>query len=80
MNKSIYILFSLLLFISCKKQQETNNEEINTNKNSKIEYAKGFDISYQEGYKVITLKNAWPGTEKVFKYALIEEATILDFP
>ena len=80
MNKSIYILFSLLLFISCKKQQETNNEEINTNKNSKIEYAKGFDISYQDGYKVITLKNAWPGTEKVFKYALIEEATILDFP
>lgn len=80
MNKSIYILFSLLLFISCKKQQETNNEEINTNKNSKIEYAKGFDISYQEGYKVITLKNAWPGTEKVFKYALIEEATILEFP
>ena len=73
-------MFSLLLFISCKKQQETNNEEINTNKNSKIEYAKGFDISYQEGYKVITLKNAWPGTEKVFKYALIEEATILDFP
>lgn len=80
MNKLIYILFSLLLFISCKKQQETNNEEINTNKNSKIEYAKGFDISYQDGYKVITLKNAWPGTEKVFKYALIEEATILDFP
>ena len=80
MNKSIYILFSLLLFISCKKQKKTNNEEINTNKNSKIEYAKGFDISYQEGYKVITLKNAWPGTKKVFKYALIEEATILDFP
>ncbi|MBT3587629.1 MAG: ABC transporter substrate-binding protein [Flavobacteriaceae bacterium] len=80
MNKSIYILFSLLLFISCKKQQETNNEEINTNKNSKIEYAKGFDISYKEGYKVITLKNAWPGTEKFFKYALVEEDVLLDSP
>jgi len=73
-------LFSLLLFISCKKQQETNNEEINTNKNSKIEYAKGFDISYKEGYKVITLKNAWPGTEKFFKYALVEEDVLLDSP
>ena len=80
MNKSIYILFFLILFISCKKQQEVKIEEINTNKNSKIEYAKGFDITYHEGYKVITLKNAWPGAEKVFKYALVEEGILLDSP
>jgi hypothetical protein len=48
MNKSIYILFFLILFISCKKQQEVKIEEINTNKNSKIEYAKGFEITYHE--------------------------------
>lgn len=80
MQKSIYILFFLILFISCKKQQEVKIEEINTNKNSKIEYAKGFDITYYKEYKVITLKNAWPGAEKVFKYALVEEGILLDSP
>ena len=80
MQKLLYAVFFLFLFISCKNQQETKIEEVTTNKDSKIEYAKGFDITYHKGYKVITLKNAWPGAEKVFKYALIEEGTILESP
>tara|TARA_B100000809_G_C15137368_1_gene531275 strand:+ start:3347 stop:4483 length:1137 start_codon:yes stop_codon:yes gene_type:complete len=80
MQKPIYILSFLFLFISCKKQQEENITEENTNKDSKIQYAKGFEITYYNGYKVITLKNAWPGAEKVFKYALVEKGTVLASP
>lgn len=80
MQKPFYIIILLLIFNSCKNQQETKVEKVESINDSKIEYAKGFEISYYKGYKVITLKNAWPGAEKVFKYALIEKGTVLDSP
>src|SRR5690606_27701623 len=42
-----------------------------------IKYAQGFEINVFEGYKTITLKNPWPGTDKTFKYALIEKGVTI---
>ena len=78
MQKSYIIICLFISFISCKEQKENNVEVENSNEDSKIVFAQGFDITYYEGYKVITLKNAWPGSEKVFKYALVENGIKLD--
>ncbi|MDC1327081.1 ABC transporter substrate-binding protein [Ulvibacter sp.] len=42
-----------------------------------IKYSKSFEINYLDSYKVITLKNPWPGADVTFKYALVEENAIL---
>lgn len=80
MQKLVFITSFLFLLISCKEQKDNIDEIDIPNENSKIEFAQGFDIEYFEGYKVITLKNAWPGAEKVFKYALVEKGTVLKNP
>lgn len=45
-----------------------------------VNYAQGFEIEDQGNLKIITLKNPWPGTDKTFKYALIEKNTTLQNP
>jgi len=77
MQKIYFIPFFLLLFIACKtdhKQKEANTEITSSINNSQVEikYAKGFKIDLYNGYKVITLKNPWPGADKEYRYALIE--------
>jgi len=80
MQKTL-ILFSLIsILFSCQEIKKSPSIEKEQTVNSGIEFAKGFNISYHEGYKVITLKNAWPGAEKEFKYALIENGTVLESP
>lgn len=80
MFKNIFFLFIFVSLFSCNENIKQKKPTDKIIKNSNIEFAKGFDISYHEGYKIITLKNAWPGAEKEFKYALIEKGTVLDSP
>ncbi|MBT0608133.1 ABC transporter substrate-binding protein [Aequorivita echinoideorum] len=76
MRKIIILFLPIFIFFSCKDPSATreiseeNKQELQI---TKIGYAKGFDIEYFDGYEVITLKNPWPGTDKIFRYALIEE-------
>ncbi len=42
-----------------------------------IKYAKGFEIEDLGDLKIITLKNPWPGTEKTFKYGIVNEGLYL---
>lgn len=76
-----YIIFNLLvifLFISCKNEPKKNAETTNTTREEvAIKYAQGFEITTFKNYKVITLKNPWPGSNKTFKYALIEKDATL---
>ncbi len=44
-----------------------------------IKYAKGFEIEDLGDLKIVTLKNPWPGTEKTFKYGIVNEGVILDY-
>lgn len=79
--KKIGLFFVLILLISCKNQSEKLSETpSSTPRKSEVKYAKGFEISAFEGYKIITLKNPWPGTDKTFKYALVEKNTVLPNP
>ena len=79
MQKTTLFLISLLLVFSCKepKQNSPINSEKSTSeksqKQTEINYAKGFTIDAYDGYKVLTLKNPWPDAEKSFKYALVEK-------
>lgn len=69
------IIFSaiLCLTISCKEKVEA--PEIVTNKKIEkgVAYAEGFTIETFPNYKVIYVSNPWPGSEKTFKYALVED-------
>ena len=80
MQKILFIALLFLFFISCKEQKDdkilTNHSKYSTS----IKYAKGFDIEYRDGYKVITVKNIWPGSEKEFRYALVEKGHLLEMP
>ncbi len=78
MQKQLLLLIALLFIFSCKNDEKSFPISENKNQNSKIEFANGFTIAYHDGYKVITLKNAWPGTEKVFTYALVEKGVSID--
>ena len=70
----IFLYISIFAFISCKNESEKIAETVVSTMNSvDIKYAKGFEIQNFDGYKVMTLKTAWPGTEKTFKYALVEK-------
>lgn len=50
---------------------------LDTKPELEVNYAHGFEIKYLNSYKVITLKNPWPGADVVFKYALVEENAVL---
>ena len=80
MQKILFIALLFLFFISCKEQKDdkilTNHSKYSTS----IKYAKGFDIAYRDGYKVITVKNIWPGSEKEFRYALVKKGHPLEMP
>lgn len=78
MQKSLLLLSFLFILISCQEAKKSASIVQEVNRNTKIEFAKGFDITYHKGYKVITLKNAWPGAEKVFTYALVDKDVTLD--
>lgn len=83
MQKIVLLFTFLCVFASCKNNEPNNKSEETATilKDSlKIKYAKGFQINTFEGYKTITLKNPWPGTDKTFTYALVEKNGSLPNP
>jgi len=77
MQKILLLLCFFLLITSCKEVQKPTSNIAETEKAIQITYAKGFEIQSFNEYKVITLKNVWPGSEREFKYALIENGAML---
>lgn len=77
MQKILLLLCFFLLITSCKEVQKPTSNITETEKAIQITYAKGFEIQSFNEYKVITLKNVWPGSEREFKYALIEKGATL---
>lgn len=73
---SISILIFLCSFVltSCKNEADkTLDTQVLSKGSVEIKYAHGFAIENFDGYKVMTLKTAWPGTDKTFTYALVEK-------
>lgn len=80
MQKILYFICLLFVFNACKNNKPnaiTEETASSQNKFTEIKYAQGFEIEVFEGYKTITLKNPWPGTEKTFVYALLEKGVSL---
>ena len=69
MRLSIYLIL-LLAFSSCKN--ETNTELIDTTNKSTLhlKYAKGFSVTDNGNYKVLTILKAWPESDKAYKYLI----------
>jgi iron complex transport system substrate-binding protein len=73
----ILIVFGL---ISCKKVTKSTANMIEQDKFSKIKYATGFEIVPLEEGSMIIIKNAWPGTNKTFNYAVIQRGATVSNP
>lgn len=74
--RKIYFYLGLLLFlIGCKSETKKENPELAPKAN--ITYAEGFTIAEHDGYKIVTITNAWPGAETNFTYALVSDKSKL---
>lgn len=83
--QKIGLLFGFILLLAACNNKNSNEKWQNDltesfSKKSEIKYATGFEIDIFKGYKVITLKNPWPGTDRTFKYALVEKDGSLPNP
>lgn len=78
MLKIVLPVFLFTLFLSCKHTTGKPEETKQTNEN--VTYAKGFTIENFDSYKILTIKNPWPGTHETFSYVLVEKgASIPNF-
>lgn len=69
--KNFILIFILISFFGCKKEQNIPEMPINTTKKSNIAYAEGFSITNGVNFNILEIKNPWPKAEKNFKYVLI---------
>ncbi len=68
------IFFSFILFLLSCGSDETAKVNPQQSKNTNlIKYAKGFTIEQHEGYKLLTVKDAWLGEKKTYQYVLYKD-------
>ncbi len=72
LKRLLFILFPII-FISCKTEKDKPNSPVVEGKELPVEFAKGFSITEYERYKIVEVKNPWPGAEKSFRYLLVEK-------
>jgi len=80
--KHILYLFILVGLLSCKKEDSQKKEEFPMNvihSETKIEYAKGFEVKQYKGYKSLVIKSPYPKAEKSLHYILVEDKNILAY-
>ena len=70
---SLLLFLSIFLLISCKNEVKTHSGDFSVGENYAVTYAEGFSVEIFENYKIITLKNPWPGSEKTFRYLLTKD-------
>ena len=68
-----YLFVCLFVFIGCK--ETTKKDTVKESTKSTIEYAKGFDISTEDGITKLIIKSPYPKAEKPFEYVLSKEKT-----
>ena len=73
----IFILLSLSFSLSCKDQTQKPSNQLTAKKldvtDIQLDYSEGFAVSINENFQILTIKNAWPDSDKVYKYALIPQ-------
>lgn len=73
MKKSIYILLSVLFFISCGNKKSNNQTTEQPNNRTSLYYAQGFSIRNFENYKELTVFSPWKKDEVYAKYFLVKD-------
>lgn len=64
---SYFILILVLFLFSCKNEQQTNAD---TTINSRIKYAKGFDIQHFKAYTKLTIKAPYQNAKETFEFII----------
>ncbi len=80
MIKKVCLGTIVVLFIfGCKNETEkVKNAEKRRDTNT-IDFATGFTILQNDGYKILEVKNPWPNAEKSFSYAMVPKDDLLTF-
>jgi iron complex transport system substrate-binding protein len=71
-----YLFYILFIHFSCSSSVQ-QKESIKDAESIKIKYAKGFSISYEDGYKIITVNQAWKNASQPIHYILLSEGQAL---
>lgn len=73
-KKTTVLVLFFVTIVSCKNEKASAALEPETFSNKiEVNYAEGFSIIDYGSYKVIEVKNPWPESEQVFKYALVKD-------
>lgn len=68
MRHYFYILLLFLSFIQCKNTEKS--EKLTTSVKNSIQHAKGFSIEKHNGFSIVKVSNAYPGTKNNYTYVL----------
>ena len=67
MRKTIFLFVISLSLLGCSQQQKQSQNS----KKTELTYAKGFSISYDNGFKKIIISNAYKNATKKYEYLLV---------
>jgi iron complex transport system substrate-binding protein len=72
---NLIVFFStIIIVVSCNSDVKKNSDQWIVDRNEVIlKYAKGFEIQIREGFKIITLKDAWKGEKTTYQYVLYKD-------
>ncbi|MDX1462220.1 MAG: ABC transporter substrate-binding protein [Marinirhabdus sp.] len=82
MKNLVPFLMLFVLLSGCKTENESKKKtiveapkelEAEVHKTN-VQFAEGFKVKQYEGYKKLTLKNLWPGSDKEFNFILVKDA------
>ncbi|MHB9054571.1 MAG: ABC transporter substrate-binding protein [Paludibacteraceae bacterium] len=73
MKKTIYIIFSILLFISCVHKRPNNETAKQPNNQTNLTYANGFSIQNFNNYKKVTVFSPWKKGDVYARYYLVND-------
>ncbi len=84
MKKAFYILLPILILLyGCKNEKGLKRDlPESVAKTIDLKYAKGFTVDYNSNFKVLTINNPWPESEKTYKYLIAskEQLSKMTFP
>jgi len=67
------ICTTLILITSCKKDQSlTGPDSISKGTSVELMYAKGFSVTDNENFRILTISNPWPNSDRSYTYALVD--------
>ena len=84
MKKAFYILLPILILLyGCKNEKGLKRDlPESVAKTIDLKYAKGFTVDYNSNFKILTINNPWPESEKTYKYLIAskEQLSKMTFP